>query len=86
MPDSQQCVVRLIEVSDSFPEGAVERPAPPNGLERVVPVFPLGPAKDFPFRSEVAQITRAEWERLRHGSLKLNRHWGDLNHATMLPP
>ena len=79
VPDPQQRVVRLIEVSDNFPDGGVERPAPPGGMERVVPVFPLGPAKDFPFRSEVAQITRCEWEQLRQGNLKLNRDWGDLN-------
>jgi hypothetical protein len=81
LPDPQQRVVRLIEVSDAFPEGGVERPAPPGGMERVVPVFPLGPAKDFPFRSEIAQITRSEWEQLRQGKLKLNRDWGDLNQA-----
>jgi hypothetical protein len=79
--DPQQRVVRLIEVSDAFPEGGVDRPAPPGGMERVVPVFPLGPAKDFPFRSEIAQITRSEWEQLRQGKLKLNRDWGDLNQA-----
>ncbi|HZK80556.1 MAG TPA: hypothetical protein VFC46_05795, partial [Humisphaera sp.] len=78
LPDPQQRVVRLIEVSDAFPEGGVERPVPTGGMERVVPVFPLGPAKDFPFRSEVAQVTRTEWEQLRQGNLKLNRDWGDL--------
>ena len=78
LPDPQQLVVRLIEVSDTFPEGGVDRPALPGGMERVVPVFPLGPARDFPFRSEVVQITPAEWEQLLQGSLKLNRDWGDL--------
>ena len=48
---------------------------------RVVPVFPLGPAKDFPFRSEVVQITPAEWTQLLQGNLKLNRDWGDLERA-----
>jgi len=81
MPDLQQRVVRLIEVSDAFPEGGVEKPAPTGGIERVAPVFPMGSAKDFPFRSEIVQITRAEWEQLRQGSLKLNRDWGDLNRA-----
>jgi hypothetical protein len=81
LPDPQQLVVRLIEVSDSFPEGGVDRPTPPNGMERVVPVFPLGPAKDFPFRSEVAQITPAEWDQLLQGNLKINRDWGDLKRA-----
>lgn len=81
LPDPERRVVRLIEVSDTFPEGGVERPAPPGRMERIVPVFPLGPSKDFPFRSEVAQITRAEWEQLRQGILKLNRDWGDLSRA-----
>ena len=81
VPDPQQQVVRLIEVSATFPEGGVERPVPPNGVERIVPVFPMGRAKDFPFRSEIVQVTPAEWAQLRQGSLKLNRDWGDLNHA-----
>ena len=81
LPDPQQRVVRLIEVSEAFPQGGVERPAPRGGMERVVPVFPMGPAKDFPFRSEIVQVTPAEWEELRQGNLKLNRTWGDLNLA-----
>jgi hypothetical protein len=81
LPDPQKSVVRLIEVSDGFPEGGVDRPAQPGGMERVVPVFPLGPAKDFPFRSEVAQVKHAEWDQLRGGKLKLNRDWGDLSAA-----
>ena len=44
-------------------------------MEWVVPVFPMGPARDFPFRSEVAQVTRDEWDRLRAGDLRLNRDW-----------
>jgi len=81
VPDPQQQIVRLIEVSTAFPEGAVERQVLPNGVERVVPVFPMGPAKDFPFRSEIVQVIPAEWEQLRQGTLKLNRDWGDLNRA-----
>ena len=81
MPDPHQQTVRLIEVSSTFPESGVERPAPPNGVERVVPVFPMGPAKDFPFRSEIVQVTPGEWDQLRQGKLKLNRNWGDLTHA-----
>jgi hypothetical protein len=79
--DPREQVVRLIEVSEAFPEGGVERPAPPNGMERIVPVFPMGPAKDFPFRSEIAQVTPVEWNQLLQGKLKLNRDWGDLNRA-----
>ena len=75
LPDPQGKVVRLIEVSDAFPEAGVERPAAPGGFEWVVPVFPMGPARDFPFRSEVAQVTRDEWGRLRAGELRLNRDW-----------
>ena len=80
VPDPQKQVVRLVEVSDAFPEGGVERPVPPHGIERIVPVFPMGPAKDFPFRSEVAQVTRAEWTKLQQKTLKLNRDW-DLEQA-----
>ena len=50
-------------------------------MEWIVPVFPMGPASDFPFRSEIVQITPEEWERLGKGKLKLNRDWGDLNAA-----
>ena len=82
--DPQQRVVRLIEVSDAFPEGGVDRPVPPDGVERIVPVFPMGPARDFPFRSEVVQVTRAEWDQLREQHLRLNRDWGDLALATQV--
>ena len=82
--DPQARVVRLIEVSDAFPDGGVERPILPTGFERIVPVFPMGPARDFPFRSEIVQVTRAEWDRLRTGQLRLNRDWGDLNGTTRI--
>ncbi len=85
MLDPHQQIVRLIEISSTFPESGVERPAPPNGIERVVPVFPMGPAKDFPFRSEIVQITPGEWEQLQQGKLKLNRNWGNLAHARKVP-
>jgi hypothetical protein len=81
LPDSEQRTVRLIEVSETFPEGAVERPTPPNGAERIVPIFPMGPATDFPFRSEIIQVKPTEWVQLRKGNLKVNRDWGDLNLA-----
>ena len=71
-------VVRLLEVSDEFPEAAVPR-AGAGGL--VVPVFPMGPSPDFPFRSEVAQVTPGEWSDLRAGHLRLGRDWGDLTLA-----
>jgi len=81
IPDPEGRVVRLIEVSDAFPEGGVERPVSPKGIERIVPVFPMGPAKDFPFRSEIVQVKPAEWKQLREGTLRLNRDWGDVNRA-----
>jgi hypothetical protein len=84
VPDPQQRVVRLIEVSDAFPEGGVDRPVPPDGVERIVPVFPMGPARDFPFRSEVVQVTRAEWDQIRQQQLQLNRDWGDLGLAARI--
>lgn len=84
VPDPQKQVVRLIEVSDVFPEGGVERPVSPNGMERIVPVFPMGRARDFPFRSEVAQVTPAEWAQLKQKTLKLNRDW-DLEQVQKVP-
>ncbi len=75
IPDLQKKVVRLIEVSDAFPEGAVHSAASSRETERIVPVFPMGPARDFPFRSEVAQVKRSEWEELQLETLKLNRDW-----------
>jgi len=79
--DPQEKVVRLIEVSSEFPESSVQRNTQSNGTEYIVPVFPMGPAHDFPFRSEVVQITQDEWVRLRNGELKLNKDWGDLKSA-----
>ena len=81
LPDAEKKVVRLIEVSDSFVEGGVDRRTPTGGWERVVPVFPIGSTADFPFRSEIVQVTPAEWEQVRRGELKLNRDWGDLRSA-----
>ena len=77
-PDADPRVVRLIEVSDAFPEAGVMRPDARGVDERVVPVFPMREAIDFPFRSEIAQVTTAEWDDLRNGRLRLNRPWGDL--------
>jgi len=81
VPDPHERVVRLIEVSGVFPQGSVERSALSGGMERIVPVFKMGPAKDFPFSSEVVQVTPDEWMQLREGQLKLNQDWGDLNKA-----
>lgn len=37
LPDPQQPVVRLREVSGTFPDGGVERSVPGGGIERIVP-------------------------------------------------
>jgi len=84
MPDVERKIVRLVEVSIEFPEAGVDRPTPPGVLERVVPVFPMGPAKDFPFRSEIAQVTPKEWSELLKGDLRLTKAWGDLNEAQVV--
>ena len=81
VPDPAGRIVRLMEVSDAFPDAGVERPVTTGGREWVVPVFPMGPSPDFPFRSEIAQVTHDEWRRLREGTLILTRDWGDLNRA-----
>jgi hypothetical protein len=86
IPDEDEKIVRIIEVSDIFPEAAVQRPVPgvpddaPEQLERIVPVFPMGPSRDYPYRSEVAMVTEQEWQQLHEHSLKLNRDW-DLEQA-----
>ena len=83
IPDPHRKVVRLMEVSDDFPEAGVDRPTPgtaPNGLQRIVPVFPMNPSGDFPFRSEVAQVTTDEWDDLQRGHLDLTAEW-DLTRA-----
>ena len=72
--------VRLIEVSDEFPEGGAVRPDRNGVSEAVVPVFPLGPSAEFPFRSRVAQVTPHEWDELRSGRLRLTQNW-DLSRA-----
>jgi len=81
VPDPERKVVRLIEVSDAFPPGGVERYVPSGGTEYIVPVFPMGATNDFPFRPEVVLVTPAEWDQIRQGTLKLNRDWGDLKLA-----
>ena len=81
LPDPQRIVIRLIEVSEAFPEGGVDRRSADGGIEHIVPVFPMGPANDFPFRSEIVQVTPDEWAQLKRGDLRLNRDWGDLNSA-----
>lgn len=74
-PDAARREVRLIEVSDCFPEGGAMRPDGTGGREKVIPVFPLGASAEFPFRSRVAQVTFSEWDDLRAGTLKLTQDW-----------
>ncbi len=74
-PDERRREVRLIEVSDRFPEGGVMRPDGTGRRERVISVFPLGAMPEFPFRSRVAQVTPGEWDDLRAGTLRLTQDW-----------
>ena len=42
----------------------------------------MGPARGFPFRLEIVQVTPGEGEQLRRGTLKLN--WGDMTQRRRL--
>jgi hypothetical protein len=77
--------IRMIEVSENFPEAGVERPTPIGGREMVIPVFPLGRTAEFPFRSRVAQITPREWDALRAGRVRLTQDW-DLSRVVRIMP
>lgn len=58
-------VVRFVEVSDA------ELPAE-NG---VVHAVRFGASPDFPFVSEIAMLSPADWQRVHDGSLKLPESW-----------
>ena len=62
-PDPDRCTVRLIEVSDDFP-----------CAERVWPVT-FGASEEFPFRSSVALVTPADWQRILSGGMALPEGW-----------
>ena len=75
VPDPDGRVVRLLEVSDIFPRGGAMRPDAEGRMRPIIPVFPLGPSADYPFRSEVAQITPDELDDVLSGHLPLSRPW-----------
>lgn len=64
--DPTETVVRFVEVSD-----APELPSENGTVAAVV----FGPSPDFPFRSEIALLTRQDWERVHAGSLRLPKGW-----------
>ncbi|MBI4580696.1 MAG: hypothetical protein HY718_13400 [Planctomycetes bacterium] len=84
-PDPTRQEVRLVEISNSFPENvdstryaARMDPGPGEGpaqAKLVVPVVTLRPSDDFPFRSSVALVTEAEWERILAGDLRIGGKW-----------
>lgn len=71
--DPQRQVVRLLEVSDHFP-----------ATGQVI-AYPFGRSAQFPFKSVVAQITRAEWGRVQSHALALPPGW-DLTTAERVLP
>jgi len=73
IPDPRHEEVRLIEVSDEFPQ-----PGP------VVPIL-MGRSKEFPFRSAVALATEDEWRQLQRGEIELKEDW-DISKATRVWP
>lgn len=64
--DPAETIVRLVEVSD-----APELPSENGAVTTVA----FGPSPDFPFRSEIALLTREDWERVHSGSLRLPQGW-----------
>lgn len=79
-PDESRREVRLIEVSDEFPEGGAMWTNADGVREQVIPIFRLGPLPDYPYRTGVAQVTAGEWDQLRDGTLRLTQPW-DLSGA-----
>jgi hypothetical protein len=62
-PDSQEQIVRLVEVSDALPTTGSAQ------------AFPMGRSADFPFRSAVVFLTHEEWRQARSGKLRLPEGW-----------
>jgi hypothetical protein len=60
--------VRLLEVTDLTPETGE------------VYALQFGRTRDLPYVTVVAQITPAEWERIRAGAISLPEGW-DLNRS-----
>jgi hypothetical protein len=65
-PDPGGQVVRLLEISDGFPSTGK------------VMAYSFGKSDEFPFRSQVAQITQDEWQSVQKGGMALPTGW-DLN-------
>ncbi len=90
-PDPSKKEVRLVEISDSFPVnqyGAVMCPGPnggPGQAKLTIPVVALRPSPDFPFRSSVALVTEAEWDRVAAGELAVAGNW-DLQNSYQIWP
>jgi hypothetical protein len=61
--DPQKSTVRLIEVSDAFPETGSALPVT------------FGKTEEFPYRSSVIILTRNEWEKLKAGKLQAPAGW-----------
>jgi hypothetical protein len=64
--DPAEAVVRFVEVSE-----APELPSENGAVTAVV----FGPSPDFPYRSEIALLTREDWDRVHAGSLRLPHGW-----------
>ena len=62
-PDLAGEVVRLLEISDIFPDAGR------------VAAFQWGRSADFPFKSIVAQITPQQWRRILTAELPLPDGW-----------
>ena len=63
LPDPDGLVVRLIEVSEAFPETG-----------RITPVA-MGRSADFPFKSCVALVTPDEWTDVQRRVIPLPAGW-----------
>ena len=63
IPDPERREVRLIEVSDAFPETGI--PAPVT----------IGPTPDFPYTSGTLSVTPTELHLIRSGELALPEGW-----------
>ena len=75
IPDPEGKVVRLIEVSDDFPPGSLDRRRPDGTFERVIPVYSFPPDVEFPFRHAYVQITSDEWRAALAGTLPFRDDW-----------
>jgi hypothetical protein len=63
LPDSNQEVVTLVEISSKFPATGEIRP------------IGMGKSADFPYRSQVALTTPEEWQNVKNGRISLPSNW-----------